>query len=130
MTLSISYNFFRIMASAHKAAIDQIESIVKTEKIDCDFQRLDGYLFLGQGHKEDLLAKEMKAAEHAGLQGVEWLSNVPVSGFQSGPALRFPNQGQLHPVKYLAKLAKLAKRNGVKIFTNSHVMEVKSSAYP
>ena len=33
------------VAESHTAAIAQIESIVAEEKIDCDFQRLDGYLF-------------------------------------------------------------------------------------
>src|SRR3954447_2980385 len=33
-------------AESHGAAIDCIESIVKELDIDCDFARLDGYLFL------------------------------------------------------------------------------------
>src|SRR5450432_4590486 len=35
----------RLVAQSHTAAIDQIESIISEEKIDCDFQRLDGFLF-------------------------------------------------------------------------------------
>src|SRR5665811_518442 len=33
----------RLAAESHAAAIDQIERIVNEEKIDCDFERLDGY---------------------------------------------------------------------------------------
>src|SRR5437879_3550003 len=37
----------RLAAESHSAAIDRIESIAKKERIRCDFERLDGYLFLG-----------------------------------------------------------------------------------
>ena len=39
----------RLAAESHTAAIDRIEAIVRDEKIDCDFERLDGYLFLPPG---------------------------------------------------------------------------------
>src|SRR5437868_11239072 len=34
-----------LAAQSHSAAIDQVEQIVTQEKIDCEFERLDGYLF-------------------------------------------------------------------------------------
>ena len=45
----------RIAAAAHGAAIDFIEEVVRTEQIDCDFTRLDGYLFLGGDDEATLL---------------------------------------------------------------------------
>ena len=36
----------RLAADSHTAAIDRIEAIVAEEGIECDFERLDGYLFL------------------------------------------------------------------------------------
>src|ERR1043166_8481300 len=36
----------RLAAQSHTAAIDCVESIVRQEKIDCEFERLDGYLFV------------------------------------------------------------------------------------
>src|ERR1051326_473968 len=35
----------QLAAESHSAAIDLIERIVAKEKIDCDFYRIDGYLF-------------------------------------------------------------------------------------
>jgi len=35
----------QMAAESHAAAIDQIEAIVVQEGIDCDFERVDGYLF-------------------------------------------------------------------------------------
>src|SRR3954467_7702908 len=34
----------RMAAQSHSAAIDWIERVVSQENIDCDFERLDGYL--------------------------------------------------------------------------------------
>src|SRR5689334_12789964 len=35
-----------VAAQSHSTAIERIHEIVRDEKIDCDFTRLDGYLFL------------------------------------------------------------------------------------
>src|ERR671915_2616987 len=60
----------RLAAASHAAAIDRIESIVGTESIACDFQRLDGYLFVPPGESLDILDAEFEAARRAGLHGV------------------------------------------------------------
>ena len=39
----------RLAAASHTAAIDRIEAIVAREGIECDFERLDGYLFAPPG---------------------------------------------------------------------------------
>ena len=39
----------RIAAESHTAAIDEIERTVGAEGIDCDFERVDGYLFSPPG---------------------------------------------------------------------------------
>src|SRR6266513_1686460 len=36
----------RLAAESHTAAINAVEAIVEQEAIDCEFERLDGYLFL------------------------------------------------------------------------------------
>src|SRR5262245_35520316 len=41
----------RLAYESHAAAIDRIESIVRTEQIDCGFRRLDGILFPAAGHE-------------------------------------------------------------------------------
>lgn len=114
----------RLCAESHSAAIDRIESIVAAERIDCDFERVDGYLFLGPGDEQRLLERELDAAHRAGLPGVERLASAPVAGFATGPCLRFPRQGQFHPLKYLAGLARGVERYGGRIRSGAHVDEV------
>jgi len=115
----------RLAAASHTAAINRIEAIVNTEKIDCDFSRLDGWLILPPGEKEELLDQEREAARRAGLTGVEKFSHRPTgAGFSgggfAGPCLRFPDQGQFHPLKYLAGLVRAIERNGGRLFTGTH----------
>ncbi len=95
----------RLAAGSHTAAIDRIDAIVREEQIACDFERLDGYLFLPPGGDSEVLDRELAAAHRAGLAGVEGLPRAPLAPFDTGPCLCFPGQGQFHPLKYLAGLA-------------------------
>jgi glycine/D-amino acid oxidase-like deaminating enzyme/nitrite reductase/ring-hydroxylating ferredoxin subunit len=113
-----------ICAQSHTAAIERIETTVRDEAIDCDFERVPGYLFLGPGQEAELLAREHAAAHRAGLTEVEELDKAPVDFFDSGPCLRFPRQAQFHPLKYLAGLAGAVRRDGGQIFTGTHVQSV------
>ncbi len=110
----------RLAAESHTAAIHRIESIVKVEKIDCDFSRLDGYLFLTEGEDPEILTKELAAAHRAGLADVDLVEQVEQLA-RLGPALRFPMQGQFHPLRYLHGLARILQNDGCQIFTDSHV---------
>ena len=48
--------------------------------------------------------------------------------FDTGPCLRFPNQGQFHPLKYLAGLAKAIERDGGRLFTQTHADQIDGGA--
>jgi glycine/D-amino acid oxidase-like deaminating enzyme/nitrite reductase/ring-hydroxylating ferredoxin subunit len=113
----------RLAAESHTAAIDRIESIVKAEQIDCEFERLDGYLFVPPNDAKQILDDELEACLKAGLK-LEKVERAPIENYDTGPALRFPNQGQFHPLKYLAGLAKAIQRNGGRIYTNTHVRKI------
>jgi glycine/D-amino acid oxidase-like deaminating enzyme/nitrite reductase/ring-hydroxylating ferredoxin subunit len=114
----------RLAADSHTAAIDRIETIVKQEHIDCDFTRLDGYLFLAEGDRRETLERELEAAHRAGLPAVRLLERAPFTSFDTGPCLVFPNQGQFHPLKYLARLAQAIQHEGGRIFCGSHADQV------
>jgi glycine/D-amino acid oxidase-like deaminating enzyme/nitrite reductase/ring-hydroxylating ferredoxin subunit len=110
----------RLAAESHASAIDQIERIVRDEAIECDFARLDGYLFVPPGDDPSQLTRELEAAHRAGLADVAWVERAPVASFDTGPALRFPRQGQFHVLKYLNGVAAAAKRDGVRIYNRTH----------
>jgi glycine/D-amino acid oxidase-like deaminating enzyme/nitrite reductase/ring-hydroxylating ferredoxin subunit len=107
-----------LAAESHTAAINRIESIVSDLKIDCDFARLSGYLFLAAGHEQELLDSELSAARRAGLRA-EMVARCPIE-YNTGPAICFPNQARFHPLKYLAAVAEAIKDGGGRIYANSH----------
>lgn len=115
----------RLAAHSHTAAIDRIEAIVKEEAIDCEFERLDGYLFVPPGASRTVLDRELNAAQRAGLANVKLVERAPIESFDTGLCLCFPRQAQFHPLKYLAGLADAIERQGGRIFTESHVSNIK-----
>ncbi|RYZ99103.1 MAG: FAD-dependent oxidoreductase, partial [Proteobacteria bacterium] len=114
----------RLAADSHTQAIDEIERIAREENIECEFKRVDGYLFLSPDSQEDELEKELKAAHEAGLTGVEFLETSPSPLFKTGPCLRFPKQGSFHPEKYIAGLLKAVRAMGGKVFPHTEAKKV------
>src|ERR687891_434577 len=116
----------RSAANSHTAAINLIESTVKEENIDCDFERLDGFLFLDPTDTKESLDKELEATHKAGINTTEIVEKAPLQSFNTGPCIRFPNQAQFQPLKYLRGLSLAIIKNGGQIYTETHAQEVNS----
>ena len=114
----------RLAAESHSAAIDLVEKIVKDEAIECEFERLDGYLFAPPDGSKKELEDELEACHRAGLTGVEMVERAPIKDFDTGKALRFPRQAQFHPLLYLAGLARAIRRDGGLIHTGTHAATI------
>ncbi len=114
----------RLTAESHTAAIEKVGEIVSREKIDCDFEWLDGFLFAATPDEVQLLEDELAAAHRAGLTGVEKLPRAPLDSFDTGTVLRFPRQAQFHPLKYLDGLTRAIKRDGGRIFGQTHATKI------
>jgi glycine/D-amino acid oxidase-like deaminating enzyme/nitrite reductase/ring-hydroxylating ferredoxin subunit len=117
-----------LVAESHTTAIDEIERVVRQEAIDCDFERLDGFLFVPPGEGVEVLEEEMAAARRAGLKDVELVERVPLKSFDTGPGLRFPQQGQFHPLKYLAGLSRSVQEQGSAIFADTQVERIEGGS--
>src|SRR2546421_8659306 len=66
----------RLHAQSHTAAIDKVEEIVRENKIDCNFERVDGYLFLPPGGSVKDLMEELDAVHRMGISGVERVDEI------------------------------------------------------
>lgn len=112
----------KLIAESHRLAIDFVERTVRDENIDCGFERVDGYLFLHPSDKPDSLERELEAALKAGVE-VEAMDQMPgIAGTHK--ALRFKNQAQFHPLKYLSGLCAAIEAKGGKIFTGTHAQDI------
>lgn len=112
----------KLVAESHQLAIDFVERTVKKENIDCGFERVNGFLFLHPSDKKDSLEKELEAALKAGVD-ISATDEVP-GMLQKQNGLRFMNQAQFHPLKYLNGLCKAIEQSGGKIFTGTHASEI------
>jgi len=126
----------RLAAESHSTAIKKVSEIIKKENIDCDLDIVNGYLFNSTANpnytlksnrdkSHEYLNLELEAILRAGLDDVYITERIPLAQFDPGPALCFPNQIQLNPLKYLYGLVQAIIKMGGKIFTNSHVVEIK-----
>jgi len=108
---------------SQQAAIDRIEAVQKGLGVECDFRRLDGFLFAAKPDDVEWLEREYDAARKAGLP-VFKQEGVPLSGHDATPALRFPDQARVHPLKYLHGLARAIGEAGGRFYENATVVEV------
>ena len=114
----------QLTANSHTAAIKEIEKNIRTEAIECDFEWLDGFLFVPPGENSTVLEEELKAAHRAGLSDVAMLDRAPLEKFNTGPCLRFPRQAQFHPLKYLAGLVRAIEARQGRLHTGTHVTQI------
>ena len=119
-------NGARLAADSHTAAINLIESIVREEDIRCDFERIDGFLFLDPSDRKESLDKELEATHRIGINTTEIVERAPLQSFNTGSCIRFPNQAQFQPLKYLRGLSQAIIKNGGQIYTETHAQEVNS----
>jgi len=114
----------RLIAQSHTAAIDKVEKTSREEKIECGFERLDGFLFVPPNESTKVLEDELEASHRAGLTNVEMVQRAPIESFDTGPALRFPRQAQFHPLNYLTGLTRALTRDGGRLFNATHATNI------
>jgi hypothetical protein len=103
------------------AALQWIERNINTYHIDCNFQRVDGYLFSHESDKESNLDIELDACMQVGLS-VEMVQQVPgISGIVR--AIRFSEHAQFNIMKYLDGLCKAILKAGGNIYCHSRATE-------
>jgi len=115
----------QLAADSHRAAIDLVETIVNEESIDCDFERLDGYLVCTDVTSRKNFENESEAALRAGFADLEIVDSMLTRGvLMEGPALRFPRQGAFHVGRYMDGLARAFRQRGGTLITGARVVSV------
>jgi glycine/D-amino acid oxidase-like deaminating enzyme/nitrite reductase/ring-hydroxylating ferredoxin subunit len=115
----------RAAANSHRDAIAAIEHIATTENIECDFRRVDGYLFPGSDGP-DAVNDEADALRRLGIP-FKPMSEPPCPGL-AGPSLKFFGQGQFHPRKYLAGVAAAIRKHGGVIHTDTRAVRIEGGS--
>lgn len=108
---------------SNEDAIKIIKDIVKKEKIDCDFSSQDAYVYTCDKSNIQKIVDEVSAVTSLGLTA-EYVTECPLP-FKIEAAIKFPNQAQFHPRKYLLSLLQILDKRNVNIFENSKVIDIK-----
>jgi glycine/D-amino acid oxidase-like deaminating enzyme/nitrite reductase/ring-hydroxylating ferredoxin subunit len=116
----------RLSVQARRAAIEQIAQLVQTEQIDCQFERVPGYLYTESYREISRLEEEAKAAQKLGVEA-SLTEQVPLP-FPTTKGIVFPNQAQFNSVPYLQALAKAVNGDGSYVFEQTRVMNVSGEA--
>lgn len=106
------------------AAIDQIENLVTSERIDCEFSRVPGYLHAqlqgGTADERPDFKAQAAQAEKLGFEA-SYTDRIPFFGL---PGTMFPNQAKFHPRKYVKALLEKIPGRGSYIFEHTMAEEV------
>lgn len=95
---------------ANQDAIENIAKIIEKEKIDCDFERQDSYVYTNNLDELEKIKLENKAVNSLGFKS-EFVTYTPLP-FNVLGAIKFPKQAEFNPMKYAYGLAKCITSNG------------------
>ena len=116
----------RLVYESSRAAIDQIAAFVKDLNIECGFESATGYLYAErEEHLRDLHV-EFEAARALGIP-VSITREVPLP-FPTVAGVRFDDQAQIHPVRYLEPMLDFLAKGGCEIFEDSPVTAFEDGA--
>ena len=114
----------RLYYESVAAAIDRAEAIQSTEKIDCDFRRLDGYWVLAPDTPASHLDEEFDCCKRLGIPVEDCREPTPFHAESLVRSLRFPRQARFHPTKYLAGLANALNRQGARLYADTCIESI------
>jgi glycine/D-amino acid oxidase-like deaminating enzyme len=116
----------RIYGQANQTAVEEIAKVIKTEKIDCGWERADNYVFTVDPDSVEKFKQEAKVAAAIGLPA-SFVKTSPLP-FKITGAVKFSGQGHLSAQKYIDGLAKKINGNGSMIFERTQATRFEDGA--
>ncbi|MCW2543562.1 MAG: iron-sulfur binding oxidoreductase [Frankiales bacterium] len=109
----------RLYGESQQAGLERIATLVETLGIDCDFERQSAYTYVREQFEVDAIRQEAETAARLGLPATfvtECELPFPIAG-----AVRFGQQAQFHPRRYLLALAEQIVGDGSHVFEQSRM---------
>ncbi|PDT83803.1 FAD-dependent oxidoreductase [Sinorhizobium sp. BJ1] len=110
----------RSYAEANSAGAALIKDWVRDYAIACDLEPKDAYTYATSAEAREAIAAEAEAARQVGLEA-QVLDRAPLP-FETTGALRFADQAQFNPAKYLVGLAHALVDRGGRLFEHSRAV--------
>ena len=103
----------RLYLEANQKALEEYRALCIS--FNCDFEEKDAFVYSLDDRKK--LDRELNALGKLGF-GAELVEQVPLP-FSTAGAVKFPRQAQLHPLKFIAAVAK-----DLRIYEHTKVLEL------
>lgn len=117
LTDSYDEKFAKDYLDANEEAIKNIKDIIDTEKIKCDFEYQNNYVYATTDTELEALKLEQQALDDIGFNS-DFVTKTGLP-FEVQGALCFKNQAQFNSIKYLNGLCKAIISKGGEIFTRN-----------
>lgn len=105
-----------------------IKDTISENKIDCDYETQDAYVYTNDDKYIMQLENEIKAYEKLEISS-EYLSEMPLN-LPIKAAVMMKDQAQFHPLKYLKALVQASKDNGVEFYENTTAVDIEYNKHP
>ena len=123
--MDMALEYAKKYLEANEKAIKNIKRIVDEEQIDCDFEIKPAYVFAQKEDEVLDIEKEVNAVNKLGKKA-EYVNKIKYFPIQIKGAIKFENQAQFHPRKYMLGLCKSILTQN-KIYENTTALEVERS---
>ncbi len=120
---SFGFDIAKGYLNSNEEAIKTIKDIVKKENINCDLVSQDAYVYTCDKSSVQRIVDEVSSVISLGLKA-EFVTECPLP-FPIQASIKFPNQAQFHPRKYLLSLLSILEKRNINIFENSKVIDIK-----
>jgi glycine/D-amino acid oxidase-like deaminating enzyme/nitrite reductase/ring-hydroxylating ferredoxin subunit len=108
-------------AEANQAGLDKIVELAARHGIACSLERKPAFTYTRDERHVSAIEKEVELARRLGLPAS--LTRDTGLPFDVLAAMRWDNQAQFHPVRYVKGLAATLPGDGVHVFENSRVVD-------
>jgi len=109
-------------AEANEEAIKQIKSIIDRHHIDCGFSTQSSYIYAENEENIQKIEDEIKTASELGIKA-SYADEIPFPLIIKA-GIRFDNQAQFHPRRFLLPIAEILSNAGVKIYEKSRIVDL------
>jgi glycine/D-amino acid oxidase-like deaminating enzyme/nitrite reductase/ring-hydroxylating ferredoxin subunit len=112
----------RAYGAANEAGLAQIVRFIEELGIECDLERKAAYVYSRSGEQLAEVEKEVKVARRLGLPA-SFARECPLP-FEVAGAVRFDDQAQFNPCKYLLGLAGAVRSGGGQVFESTRARSI------
>lgn len=109
-------------ATANENAIMEIKKMADENRIACDYLPQSAFIYTQNDKYVKQIEDEVKAAASLGINA-SYVNDIPLS-LPIKAGVKFDNQAQFHPRKFLIPLAQKANSNGVEIYEQSRAIQI------